>query len=396
MLDTPDTSETRRQAIEAVSSVIENWPLAAAVCRSIRSGIACPFVHLDGGSTVEDVFQSSLKAASRDIESHPRGKLFRRLIEFGPHDPDEPEAATSDGKTVLSDPECCECVEFIFSHMVNRFKGELAELLAIEPCVQLVQRLLAAGHLPSDIQLYWGGVTQERFFRKKRREWSHFVKGADGLLAEHTEPNSLAVHGVVEVKSMVLPDSRLIKQIENHISRLRGGVKLEGREWSGDKVDRSVGVRIMVRPSTWTLSREWHWEETESGRAMVFPEKADPPMPTQIAEVSPGLWAITLDWSEEALEEAAYNMTFGYMGDVGQSVYSQTPLPNSWQKMTAEEGGRNSVKMMLYYMMLRPLPNRHDRLATRLYNVYGFGYPLGVDSREMLWPQDFDDGDAAS
>jgi hypothetical protein len=92
------------------------------------------------------------------------------------------------------------------------------------------------------------------------------------------------------------------------------------------------------------------------------------------------------------LEEAAYNMTFGYMGDVGQSVYSKTPLPNSWQEMTAEEGGRNSVKMMLYYMMLRRLPDRHDRLATRLYNVYGFGYPLGVESREMLWPQDFDDG----
>jgi hypothetical protein len=81
---------------------------------------------------VQGVFEASLKAAIRDIEEHPRGKLFRRLIEHGPHHPDDPEALVSDGETILSDPECGEAVEFIFSHMVNRFKGELAELLALE------------------------------------------------------------------------------------------------------------------------------------------------------------------------------------------------------------------------------------------------------------------------
>jgi hypothetical protein len=44
---------------------------------------------------------------------------------------------------------------------------------------------------------------------------------------------------------------------------------------------------------------------------------------------------------------------------------------------------------MLYYVILRPISKRHERLAIRLYNVYCFGYPLGVDSREMLWPEDF-------
>jgi hypothetical protein len=352
---------------------------------------------LDGGSTVEDVFQASLEAAIRDVENHPRGKLFRRLIEFGPADNGVPEAATSDGETMLSDPECGECVEFIFSHMVNRFKGELAELLAIEPCIELVRRLLNEGRLPPAIQLYWGGVVQERWFRRIRDggqgSWSQFVKGADGLLVEHVgtsqmPPDPLRVHGVVEVKSMLLPQSRLVRQIGKHIERLGGGVKLGPCEWPADKVERCVGVRVMVTPSTWKLSREWHWEQTESGRTMVFPEKPDPPVQTRTEEVSPGLWAITLDWSDEALEEAAYNMTFWYMGEVGQHVYSKTPLPNSWQEMTAAEGGFNAVKMMLYYMMLRPLSDRHDRLATRLYNVYGFGYPLGVDHRQMLWPED--------
>jgi hypothetical protein len=278
VLATPDSPESRRTSIEKIASVIDNWPLAASLCRSIRLGLATPFVCLDGGNTVEDVFQASLRAAIRDIESHPRGELFRRLIEYGPHNHDEPEALTSDGKTVLSDPECCECVEFIFSHMVNRFKGELAELLAIEPCVELVGRLLGEERLPCSTQLYWGGLIQERGLRRAKRNGDEgrrgqLMKGADGLFVERTESSNLTIHGVVEVKSMVLPDSRLVRQIDKHIARLGGGVKLGTQEWPGDEVDRSVGARVMVRPSAWKVSREWHWETTESGRAMVFPDR---------------------------------------------------------------------------------------------------------------------------
>ena len=59
--------------------------------------------------------------------------------------------------------------------------------------------------------------------------------------------------------------------------------------------------------------------------------------------------------------------------------------------MTSEKAGYNAIKMMLYYMLLRYLTKRKYRLAIRLYNVYSFGYPLGVDNKEMLWPEDFPD-----
>jgi len=95
-------------------------------------------------------------------------------------------------------------------------------------------------------------------------------------------------------------------------------------------------------------------------------------------------------WSQEAIEEAAYEMTYWYMAQVGRHVYAASPLPDSWQEMTPEEAGFNATKTMLYYIMLRYLSKRQDRLATRLYNVYCFGYPLGVSTREMLWPQDVD------
>lgn len=82
-------------------------------------------------------------------------------------------------------------------------------------------------------------------------------------------------------------------------------------------------------------------------------------------------------------------MTFWYMSQVGTHVYKTKSLPKGWEYMTSEQAGYNAIKMMLYYIPLRYITERQDRLATKLYNIYSFGYPLGVDSKEMLWPEDF-------
>ena len=121
---------------------------------------------------------------------------------------------------------------------------------------------------------------------------------------------------------------------------------------------------------------------------MVFPEPSEAPAPAPPQSVGNGVWRMTLNWSQEAIEQAAYEMTYGYMAEVGKHVFTGKPLPKGWDGFTPEEAGYNAIKMMLYYMPLRPLSARHERLAVKLYNVYGFGYPLGVDSKEMMWPQD--------
>ena len=111
---------SHEEIIEEIALIIGNRPLASAIYRSVASALGCPFVHLIGGKTEWDVFERSRDAAIRDIEEHPRGKLFRRLIEYGPHDPHDPETLVSDGETTLSDPECGSCVEFIFSHPTHK------------------------------------------------------------------------------------------------------------------------------------------------------------------------------------------------------------------------------------------------------------------------------------
>ncbi len=399
---------------EEIASIIGNPPLASTIHSSVASALKYPLVHLVGSKSVWDVFKRSLDAAIRDIEEHPRGKLFRRLIEYGPHNPDDPEALSSDDETTLSDPECGSCVEFIYSHMVNRFKGELAELLALDPCLTLIQRLKQDGHLPSGTHFYWGEMVQERYQTRItsgecNARWGSFTKGADGLLVEQIliqqgkSHNVIKIHGVVEVKSMTRSKKKVIDQINRHIVRLGGGVKLGEKEWSPDdihfvpfkntKKNDSGLIRVIILPSTWKLSRGWHRVKTDKGRKIVFPELSEPPIQTRIKELEPNLWNITLAWSQEALNQAAYEMTFWYMSQVGAHVYTKKRLPKEWEYMTPEQAGYNAIKMMLYYILLRHISERQERLATRLYNVYCFGYPLGADRKEMLWPEDFPDKD---
>ena len=105
---------------------------------------------------------------------------------------------------------------------------------------------------------------------------------------------------------------------------------------------------------------------------------------------------ITLGWSHEALAEAAYEMTFWYMGKVGERIFSERK-PKEWSEMTPSEVGRNAIKMMLYYAILRCRTLWEFRRAVELHNVYGFGYTLGKSfrdkngRRDMLWAEDLEE-----
>ncbi|MFH0801873.1 MAG: hypothetical protein V2A78_05735 [bacterium] len=149
------------RSVEKIASIIHDFSLAKSIHRAISSALTSPIVRLKENKSVWRVFKYSLDAAIRDIESHPRGKLFKRMIRFGPPHPDDPEIFDSDGETTLSDSECGACLEFIYSHMVNRFKGELAELLALEPCMKILNQLKKERCLSSRIRLYWGDMIKE-------------------------------------------------------------------------------------------------------------------------------------------------------------------------------------------------------------------------------------------
>ena len=387
---------SKTKTINHITEIIHNPLLAKAIYQSIEVGLKNSCVHVKG-KAIWDVFQYSLDTAIRDIENHPRGELFRRLLVYGPLNPDHPKQLTSDGKTFLSDPECGQAVQFIFSHMVNRFKGELAELLAIAPCLKLVGKLKQEKGLPKDVHLYFGDTIQERrrVGSGSKMKWGGFAKGADGLIVEIVKARSKSIRGrlnilgVIEIKSMPIPQEKLIKQISRHLERLGGDVKLGDDVWDEKGVVRNAPYSIMIIPSTWKISRVWSRKETDTGWQLVFPDAQEPPAPTHFEEIQSNQWLITLEWSKEALEQAAYEMTFWYMSQVGKVIYEKKPLPKEWDGMTPEEAGYNSIKMMLYYLILRYISKYQGQRAIKLYNAYSFGYPLAVDAKDMLWPEYF-------
>lgn len=117
-------SKSRAQNdIDCINGIICNLPLADAIADSVSKALTHRLQVYLSETTVWEVFRRSRDLAIYDIENHERGALFRRLIKYGPSNPDEPEMSTSVDATTLSDPECGACVQFIYSHMVNRFKG---------------------------------------------------------------------------------------------------------------------------------------------------------------------------------------------------------------------------------------------------------------------------------
>jgi hypothetical protein len=392
MEKTVSTNGSTNDVARRIGAIISNQSLADDLAESIEVGLDLDSVHLSNPLSVWAVFEHSLNAAIRDINQHPKGRLLKRLIKHGSLNPDDPETRTSSGEEVLSDTECEECINFIFSHMVNRFKGDLAELLAIQPCTEILRGHQNTCKLSSTACMYLGDTIGERR-RSSPREcrapeaWLGFAKGADGLIVEFND-SELSVLGVIEVKSMNRPIAIVKRQIQRHVERMAGGLKIGPEAWEPSAIKVGKYLSIMVIPASWKLSRDWHWVATGDSRAMVYDHTDQPPSQTLIMEQQPRFWIVRLSWSSEALEQAAYEMTFWYMAQIGKEVFSESGLPKEWEDMSVEEAGRNSIKMMLYYIMLRYITRRQGLRATKLYNVYSFGYPIGVDARDMLWPED--------
>jgi hypothetical protein len=122
-----------------------------------------------------------------------------------------------------------------------------------------------------------------------------------------------------------------------------------------------------------------------SPQVISFPKSETHLNEAQATQMEPKLWKIILPWSHEALAQAAFEMTFWYMGQIGKQIYSNKTKPQYLAYMTLEEIGLNRVKEMLRNAPLRPITEHQAKRAEWLYNAYCFGYPIGADNKEMIF-----------
>ncbi|MGB2986507.1 MAG: hypothetical protein WBE26_11565 [Phycisphaerae bacterium] len=376
--------------------------LGSGLGKDVRSALQAA---LSGGAVFANahdgltIFRQALAVSIRNIESHPRGRLFQEFLLKGPYE-DIGEIPPELVAQRLSDADTAAAITFIYSHMVNCFKGAITELLAAKPCMELMRRLQRNNELPRNTRLYVGDSVRVPTANGKR-----LLKGADlhFMMEEHRgdSPPCVSVVGVAEVKSYICSENRVRKQLDHHLRRAKRGLRVSGVDYPTERVNMGYGksgqvVRIAVLPNNWKLPRSFGFEESENGRTLHVdageaPREDNKPIPTGDNE-----WCITLRWSAEALAEAAYEMTFWYMEKVGEVIYSKS-VPEGWEEMSPSEAGRNAVKNMLYYAILRCRSIREEQRAIALYNSYGYGYALGMNyknakgRREMLCPQDLDE-----
>jgi hypothetical protein len=226
-------------------------------------------------------------------------------------------------------------------------------------------------------------------------------KGADAhvLRAVPDRSNLFEQLAVVEVKSYVPALPEVLRQLEGHVARARGGARIENGREPALEVELQVKqpqLFVLVHPSRWRLPREFWFEEVAGHRVLRSPPVCPPPDAGGVDRVGPDTWRLTLPWSQEAIAASAYALTFWYMGQLGAELYA-AGVPREWAEMSAAEAGQNAAKLMLYYAILRCTTKREWQRALALYNSYGFGYSLGMNffdsdgAREMLWAQDLDE-----
>lgn len=358
----------------------------AAIRTATAAGVVMPW---KGG--VLTVFRACLMESIRDIERHPRGRLLQQFLSIGPYFDSGPIPRKRAAK-FLTDNETASAISFVYAFVVRSFQGRLAELLAIPAMLQILRRLKQRGVVPSRTSLYVGDSVMAR-----TRDRTTFAKGADfHMLVKSSKLDSarISVPGVGEVKSFIGNPEDLIPQLKRHLSRIAIGIRLCEREYSAGEISLAAApVRIVVFPSSWKFPRVFRYERI-AGRTLLHVDRTGPPEAGDIVtDLRGGRWSIHLRWSQEALTEAAYEMTFWYMGKIGELIYKGS-VPWAWKPMTPAEAGRNAAKMMLYYAILRARSSFENQSAVALYNAYGFGYALGSSFRdkhgrhEMLWPED--------
>lgn len=392
------------KTICTINSIIKNESLSKSIYKSIKMGVDNKFCTLDFSEKVINIFHNTLENSIRNIEKHPKGVLLKRFIEFGPK-PNKSTDNIANKKLFLSNNELIDCLNFIHGHIINSFKGELAELLSIKPCLELLKKLKKNNKVSKGVELILGNEIKEKcILKKKRNIWGYYLKGADGLFVEKKikgieNNNRISVCGIIEIKSMYRSKKAMLCQVENHIKRLNGGIKINNIEYFLNGIhpknpskpcvnSKNKYIKILILPNQNNILIDYSIKESENGHIIETNENKNSSIYDIIEEIDKDVWKITLNWSEEYLEKAAYEMAGWYMSEIGEAIFEKKVIPKEWKNMTGREIGLNNIKMMLYYTLLCEISVENERTANKLYNIFSFGYKIGKEHKEMLWFED--------
>jgi hypothetical protein len=285
----------------------------------------------------------------------------------------------------LTDDQLAQLFLFIYASLVNNFKGELAETLS-RPAIRHFRDLL-----DKSAEVVLGHEVAERSIR------GGWAKGADALICRQSS-DRVEILGVVEIKSMRRGAARIVRQIRQHLARMRSGVRLRDEMVAPGSIDVTIeGARVrVIDASDETLAvvpglivRPWIAAQDDG----IVEEPG-------IANV----WSAELPYAQDDITEAAYRFTTWYFSRLGAKVFRRPEdeaspddprLPAPHHDLTLEENGRQAFIAAFYWSSLRKRflreepPRRGGRpsareILLRLYNGLAYGYERATPTDIIL------------
>ena len=224
--------------------------LGSALKKSLGLGVKNN-VQFRCEQTPKVILRDAVRSAIVEIEI--RGEMLRRFLKLGPYE-DKGKIPKKFISLRCSDDETMKVISFIYSSMVNSFQGRLAEMLSIEPVIELQKILFTQNKRFQESKLFFGDIISVEKVSSETR-----AKGADFYLLQFNpvKRNNIILLGVGEIKSYHCALSKLNIQLEKHITRAKKGLYIDGKYYS---VTISPHIKkIFVLPETWKLTRKFYF-----------------------------------------------------------------------------------------------------------------------------------------
>lgn len=271
-------------------------------------------------------FEKTTRDLTRKLEQDPIAS--ERLLRF---------VTASHG---LKNAEIRSALEYIYSHLVNKYQGALGEFLAARELSVWLSERVAREELGIEILLATGADILERSTDRTSTRW---LKGADGLLLVGDDDlENLFIAGVVEIKSFSTKLGAISRQLEAHVSRLQHGLRLGSHFYPPER----------LAPVWWHKKQGWQIGTEEADwrrilRILVSPRSRSIP---EYGGQIPSLYHhIALPVSKPTLAATAYELTVRFLEGIGATAYATS---SPWPEMTPEEASYNAAKEALYHILL--------------------------------------------
>jgi hypothetical protein len=289
----------------------------------------------------------------------------------------------------LTDREIAKLLEFIYSKLVNKFKGELGEVLAARTIFEF------GSQLGADITVLHGSWLSARQLRRS----GGWYDAADALYCKR-EGNVLDVVAIAEVKSKSTPLEDMRNQVAKNIQRLRRGLRLRGEEIPPERIRVTANGRTVAAVDV-------DEDHARAVTALLIVPQARAENGASIRDPAVShLWHAELPYEQDVITEAAYRFTSWYFSGVGPKVFyylrdgkpapGDLRVPAPHQDLPLEENGGHAFMEAVYHTALRkafdphekPAPGRRTAWQTLLwiYNSMGFGWEKAT-ADEFMFPE---------